>query len=310
MNKEKQMVKLDAQETIFFLKELESVKSKTYDKKYPELKMRSLIPVSNEAGPGANTIKYFQYDMVGVAKIIESYAKDFPRVNVRKKEFRSPVKSLGDSYGYSIQDIREAQMTGASLEQREANAARRAMMQKEDEIAAFGDAETGLLGLFNHPNIPETVLPADGTGSSKLWADKTPDQIIRDMNLIANSIVETTNGVEVPNTILLPIEKYTLIASKPRSNDSDTTILEFFLKSNPFIQNVDHYYKLKGAGASATDRMFCYKRDPDAVTLEVPVDFEQFPPQEEGMEFVVYCHQRIGGVIMYYPLSASFADGL
>lgn len=306
----KQMVKLDAQETIFFLRELESVKSKTYDKKYPELKMRSLVPVSNQAGPGANTIKYFQYDSVGVAKIIESYAKDFPRVNVRKKEFRSPVKSLGDSYGYSIQDIREAQMTGASLEQRDANAARRAMLQTEDEIAAFGDAETGLLGLFNHPNIPETVLPADGTGSSKLWADKTPDQIIRDMNLIVNGIVELTNGVEIPNTLILPIEKYTLIASTPRSANSDTTILDFFLKSNPFIQMVDQYHKMKGAGASGADRMFAYKKDPDAVSLEVPVDFEQFPPQEEGMEFVVYCHQRIGGVIMYYPLSASFADGL
>lgn len=306
----KQMVKLDAQETIFFLRELESVKSKTYDKKYPELKMRSLVPVSNQAGPGANTIKYFQYDSVGVAKIIESYAKDFPRVNVRKKEFRSPVKSLGDSYGYSIQDIREAQMTGASLEQRDANAARRAMLQTEDEIAAFGDAETGLLGLFNHPNIPETVLPADGTGSSKLWADKTPDQIIRDMNLIVNGVVELTNGVEIPNTLILPIEKYTLIASTPRSANSDTTILDFFLKSNPFIQMVDQYHKMKGAGASGADRMFAYKKDPDAVSLEVPVDFEQFPPQEEGMEFVVYCHQRIGGVIMYYPLSASFADGL
>jgi len=310
MNKYKNMVKLDAQETIFFVKALESVKSKTYDKKYPELKMRSLVPVSNEAGAGANTIKYFQYDMVGVAKVIESYAKDFPRVNVRKKEFRSPVKSMGDSYGYSIQDIREAQMTGASLEQRDANAARRAMLQKEDQIAAFGDAETGLLGLFNHPNIPETILPADGTGASKLWSSKTPDQIIRDMNLIVNSIVETTNGVEIPNTLLLPISLYTYIASTPRSANSDTTILDFFLKSNPFIQMVDQYHKLKGAGAAASDRMFCYKRDPDAVTLEIPVDFEQFPPQEEGMEFVVYCHERIGGVIMYYPLSASFADGL
>ncbi len=309
MKNEFQTNKLDSQDTLYFIKELESVKSKTYDKKYPELKMRTFVPVDSSAGEGANTIKYFQYDMVGVAKIVESYAKDFPRVNVRKKEFRAPVKSLGDSYGYSVQDIREARMQGSSLEQREANAARRAIMQKEDDILAFGDADSGLLGLFNHPNVPETILPADGTGSSRLWADKTPDQIIRDLNLIANTIVETTNGVETPNSIILPIEKYTFIASTPRSNDSDTTILEFFLKTNPFIQSVDHYYKLKGAGDSGTDRMFCYKRDPDALTAEIPVDFEQFPPQEKGMEFVVYCHERIGGVIMYYPLSAAFADG-
>lgn len=307
MNKQ---MKLDAQETIFFERELEQIKAKTYDKKYPELKIRKLVPVNSDVNPGAESITYWQYDEVGMAKIIESYSKDFPRVDVRKKQFTSPVKSLGDSYGYSIQDIRKAQMAGTPLEQRRANVARKAIMQLEDQIGSFGDADSGLQGLFTNPNTPELVLAADGAGASKAFADKTPDQILRDLNLMANTPVENTNGVETVDTLLLPVDQYTFIASTPRSANSDTTILEYFLTKNPFIQNVDHYYKLAGAGAAGADRMFAYRRDPDVMTLEIPQDFEQFPPQEEGMEFNIYCHERFGGIIIYYPLATIYADGI
>ena len=118
-------VNLDADQTMFFQRELEHIKSRTYDIRYAELKARSLIPVSGEAGPGAESITYYQYDMVGVAKIIANYATDLPRADVRGKKFTSPVESLGASYGYSVQDIRAAAKAGKPLEQRKANAARR-----------------------------------------------------------------------------------------------------------------------------------------------------------------------------------------
>lgn len=302
--------KLDAQETIFFERELEKIKSKTFDKKYPELKIRRLVPVNSDVDPGADTITYWQYDSVGMAKIVESYAKDFPRVDVTKKQFSSVVRSLGASYGYSIQEIRKAKMAGTPLEQRRANTARKAVMQTEDEIGAKGDVKSGLQGLFTNANTTEYVLPADGAGALKTFASKTPAQILRDMNGMVNTPVDITNGVEIVDTLLLPIAQYTLISSTARSDNSDTTILQYFMKNNPFIRNVDHYHKLKGLGAGGTDKMFAYRRDPDVLTLEIPQDFEQFPPQEDGMEFVVYCHERFGGVIIYYPLATIFADGL
>lgn len=306
--------KLDAQETLFFERELEKIKSKTYDKKYPELKIRKLVPVNSDVDPGADTITYWQYDSVGMAKIVESYAKDFPRVDVKKEQFSSPVRSLGDSYGYSIQEIRKARMAGTPLEQRRANTARKAMMQAEDEFGSKGDTKSGLGGLFTNANSTEYILPADGNenggSSSKEFRHKTPAQILRDLNGMVNTPVDITNGVETVDTLLMPISVYTLISSTARSENSDTTILQYFMRNNPFIQNVDHYHKLKNLGAGGTGKLFAYRRDPDVLTLEIPQDFEQFPPQEEGMEFVVYCHERFGGVIIYYPLATIFADGV
>ena len=178
--------RLDASESVFFARELEHVKAQSYDVKYPELTATKNIPVSSEAGSGAETITYQQYDAVGFAKIINNYATDLPRVDLVGKEFTAKVKSIGASYGYSIQDIRAARMAGKPLEQRKANAVRRANDQEVNRIAYFGDAKHGLVGLVNHPNITDYTLPDDGVDSeeaaSTKFADKTPARVLRDLN--------------------------------------------------------------------------------------------------------------------------------
>lgn len=301
---------LDADESIFFARELEAVKSKSYDKKYPELKARRLIPVSMEAGEGAETIKYEQYDMVGMAKIIASYADDLPRADVKGKEFVSVVRTLGDSYGFSRQEIRAAKMAGKNLEQRRANAAKRAMLQLENSIAFFGDSNHNLGGLINAANISTVVIPADGTGASALWVNKSADQILRDMNLVANFIIENTKGVELPDTMLLPIEQYNLAATKRIGVDSNMTVLKYFLETSPYIKAVEWVNELDGAGTLGVDVIMAYRRDPDALTLEVPMDFTQLEPESRNLEQVINCEARCGGVIVYYPLSICKGEGI
>lgn len=301
--------RLDAAESIFFAQELERVKTRTYDVQYPELTATRIIPVSNEAGPGAETITYHQYDQVGFAKIISNYATDLPRVDLVGKKFTSDVKSIGASYGYSVQDIRAARMAGKPLEQRKANAVRRANDQEVNRIAYFGDAKHGLVGLFTHPNVTIYTLPNDGTGSSTKWKDKTPDQVLRDMNGMANKPVQLTNGVETVDTLLLSYAVNSDINTRARSDTTDTTILEFFLKHNPQIKNVEVIPECAGAGTGGTDIVMMYKKHDDKLTLEIPQAFEQFTPQMEGLEFVVPTHSRCGGVIAYFPLSLIKAEG-
>lgn len=309
---------LDSAETIFFDRELEARKSKTYDVVKAPLKAFELIPVSTEAGAGAETIAYEQYDEVGVAKIIANYADDLPRADVKGKEFFARVKSVGNSYGYSLQEVRAARMAGKPLEQRKANAAARAQRETWNRIAFYGDAEAGLQGFLTNPNIPDgSVAQGAGAGNPRAWSGKTPDEILKDMNEIANSIVDVTNGAERPDTLVLPIAQYTHIASTPRSSTSDTTILDFFLQNNPFITAVEWANELDSAQLAANgvsgftgDVMVAYRRDPDVLTLEMPVMFEQLPVQEKGLEYTVPCHSRIGGVIVYYPLACAIRDSI
>lgn len=299
----------DANESVFFARELETVKSKTYDKKYPNLTAMQNIPVSFEADPGAETITYYQYESTGLAKILANYSNDLPRADVKGKPFTSIVKGIGTAYGYSIQDIRAAKKAGKPLEQRKASAARLANDQKVNQIAYFGDADHGLVGLFTHPNVTAYVLPADGTGSSTKFIDKTPDQVLRDLNGMVNKVVQLTQGVEAPDTLLLPADVIGDLSTRARSANSDTTILEFFLKNSPYIKEVKATPECKGAGAGGADLAMMYAKDPDKLTFEIPQPFEQFPPQAKGLEYEIPCHSRCGGVIIYYPLSLIKASG-
>ena len=67
---------MDANESIFFARQLEYVKAQTYDIKYPAMNALNLFPVDTSAGAGAKTITYRQYDSVGAAKVIANYAQD------------------------------------------------------------------------------------------------------------------------------------------------------------------------------------------------------------------------------------------
>jgi hypothetical protein len=304
----------DANEGIFFAQELESVKARTYDVNYPELTATMVMPVDSSAGSGAETIAYYQYDATGQAKIISNYSTDLPRVDLKGKKFTADVKSIGASYGYSVQDIRAARMAGKPLEQRKANAVRRANDQEVNRIAYFGDEEHGMVGLLNHPNIPSYTLPDDGVDEddnpSTKFIHKTPDQVLRDLNGMGAKMLELTQNVETPDTLLIGHTTHADLTSRARSANSDTTILQFFLNNNPYVKNVQVVPELVGAGTDGDDICMMYRKSPDKLTLEIPQPFEQFPVQVKGLEYEVPCHSRCGGVIVYYPLSLIKAEGV
>lgn len=308
---------LDADESVFFARELEHVKSRSYDKKYADLKARSLIPMSTEAEPWADAIVYESYDFVGAAQLISSYSDDLKRADVKGSETINKVKSMGSAYGYNFMEIRKSRAKGKNLEQRRANAAKRACLQLENSLAFIGDSNAGFVGFLKHTNVPIVTLAADNSSSDTEWINasnvglKTPAQILRDLHLLTNTVVNQSQGVENPDTLALPRTIYLYVNSTPWATNNDgRTIMEVFMQQSQYIKNVEWLNELETAAVSGGRRAMVYRRDPEVVTMEVPQDFEQFAPQERNLEAVVPCHQRFGGIIFYYPLAAAYADDL
>ena len=258
---------------------------------------------------GAETYAFFTYDSVGMAKIISDYSQELPRADITGKKTIVQVKSIGASFGYSIQEIRAAAFGSMPLEQRKANAVRRANDQTVNKIAWAGNAECGLYGFLTYPNVPVSDVPNDGTGATTQWANKTPAQIVRDMNLAVDEIIENTKAVHSANTLLLPVAQYSFISSTPYSTFSATSILDFFKSNHPGIM-VDWVNELKGAGTAGVDVMIAYEKDINNLALHIPQPFETFPPQAESLELVVPTHSRCAGVVFYYPLSANIKEGI
>ena len=280
---------LDGSGAAYFARELEFVKSKTYDVEYADLIARELFPVSNEAPEGSDTITYRTYDMVGSAKIISSYADDLPRADVYGKETIIPVRAVGSSFGYNRDEILKAQMTGAPLDQRRANAVMRAWEEVVDDIAWNGSTTHGLIGFLSHPNVPS--LAATG-----LWSAMTADAIIQEVSSWFGQVRADTKMKEAPQTLLLPVLEYNRIASNPRSSNSDTTILQYMLNNVVGLKEVRPVNEL-------TKNAFIYDKNPDKLQLEVVKELEYLPPQERGLELLVPAWGKTAGVNIYYPLS-------
>lgn len=304
---------MDADGAVFFQRQLEYIKARSYDVRYAELKARMLFPVSNEGGPGVTSITYRTYDQAGSAKIINAYADDLPRADVAGKETTIPVRSVGISYGYNLDEIQSSQLTGASLDQRRANAARRSNEQVVNDVAFYGDATSGLPGLFSNPNIPTGAVVNPGAGTA--WVNKTPDQILFDINDLFADIFETTRMVERGNTLLLPPAQWSYIMSTPRSANSDTTIAQFVAQNSPYLTSTDDIIPVNECDSTvnpllSSDAMVAYDRNPDKLQLEIPLELEMLPVQQKNLEFIIPGRSRLAGLNIYYPLSLAIATGI
>jgi hypothetical protein len=306
-----EMIRMDTDFGLFVERQLEHVRSKSYDVKHRKYRIREFVPVDNTVNPGAETVSYMQYDWAGQAKLISSYAQDLPRAEVKGKEFRGAVKGMGISYGYSVQELRAAKMAGTPLDAKKANAAMNGFERTVDDIGFSGDSENGLQGLNSITNAL-THSPATKAATGTVWAVATGLEMYNDLVSLAGYSMSQTHDVEQPDTIILPSAQYEL-ANQTLLNpagSANTTVLAAFLANNPFIKQVAKWEKLAGAGATATDRAICYRKDPDALQLVIPLEMVQHPAQPEGLEFVVPCEGRIGGVVCYYPLSVTYMDGI
>jgi hypothetical protein len=299
----------DADGAIFFNRQLEHVKAKSYDVLYQDLLYRQLFPVSTEAHPGATKITYQTYDRAGSAKIINDYSKDLPRVDIAGKETTIPIRTIGDSFGYSKKEIKSAQMVGLPLEQRRADAARRKIEEKMNDITYFGDADSGLVGLFTNTDIPRADVVAGGGGIP--WSVKTADEILFDVNDMFADTFAATKQKEAMDTLLLPTAQWSLITSKARSTTSDTTILNYLVQSSPFLKtpaDVIPVPELAAAGTAGVDVMVGYTRRPDKLQIEIPEDITFYTAQERVLEMVVPVTSEFAGLNIYYPLSLSIRE--
>lgn len=303
--------------SVFFARELDYVKKASYDVEYPELTALSLFPISSEADAGAETITYYTYDKQGLAKVIDNYSTDLPRADVDGKPSYAKVKSIGASYGYSVQEMRASKLAGKGLDTRKAEAARYAIDSKINKVAWMGDAESGLMGVLSSgQSIPNFTIPTVD-GKTK-WTEKDADAILNDINGMAKMVAKTTKNVERPDTLALPAEVYMDIATR-RIPHTAITVLSFLLEHSPYIKNIVSAAELDAdsvetnpyaATSNGQGVAFLFKNDPRKLSLENPLPYIQHTLQVRNLETTIPCEARTAGVIVYYPLSALIAVGV
>jgi hypothetical protein len=300
-------MKFDA---VIFEKQLEYIKSKTYDEINSDLKCFTLLPITSEMPEWATEMTWRSYKGYGIAKYMADMANDYPLAEVGGSKQSREVHKIGVGYMYSEEESIRAAHAGVQLSARKAVASRRALDEKIDDIAWNGDATCSIPGFLNYQGVNEYAVPATGTGTTKTWSTKTPDQILTDLYGILNAVSNATAGKEKANVILVPKAQYDLINQKRLSDYSEKTVLAYFLEMNPGV-TVDWLQTLDGFGPGSLDRYFAYDKNPDKLALEIPQMMIQKEVYRTGVNtWLVPMEARVAGVIVYRPLSICWGDGI
>lgn len=308
-------MKLDAIESVFFKRQLESVDSKAYEKKYPEYKARRLIPTIGGVDPTSRSYVYRMFDTLGKSKWIANSGDDLPRAEAKGEEASQIIKQLGASFAYSIEDIQTAAKHGLDLDMMQAYAARRAVEEQIDSVLALGDSANGMSGLLTLASGTTSYTPStkDASGDTE-WGTlaaplATGEEMAMDLIALAAAGVQATKGAFSRYKILLPIEQFNLANATRLGDGSDVTAVKF-AQGNEFIESIEPWFRCDGAAGGGVDRMVAFAASEEVVGALVPKEFTIGEPQLVNLEYRRACTAKCGGVVARYPVAIVYGDAI
>lgn len=309
--------RLDAGESVFFLRQLESIDQAVYLKEYPALMARQVIPPEVGVPDWANVRTYRQYDRQGVAQLISDQSDDLPISDLTGAEFTSFIKKIGDGYRYSIDELKAAAAMDLPLDNERAMLARWNAERAVDQILANGTMPLangnsltvpGVLGLLNQSGTTAFTAGTKALGGTT-WGtiaapNATGDEVAADLMGVCNNLFETTKQVWSKFRILVNPAQYDYASQKRLGSVSDTTALAFAKGNCPLIENVYPWWQIP-AGT-----MCAFAPEARVAAAVVNQEYTPLPPQVRGFGWVVPGSIKCGGVISRYPLAISYVTGL
>lgn len=219
-----------------------------------------------------------------------------------------------------FQDMQRSNYIGRSLDNLLQEGVRMAYDKHMDQNVYVGLEEYGTTGLVNNPNATETTAASNGaTTSSTKWADKTPQQILNDINAALTAVWAANEYDEtaIPNHILLPYEQYNYILTTMVTDIAGETIYDFLMKNNASAKNGGKLFIgatrwCKGAGTGSTDRMVVYVNHERFVKMDelVPMSRIMSAPNVANVCYDTAYMANISEVQLFYPTSILYVDGI
>lgn len=318
-----QQALLDAEQRVwsFFINQAAYLERETFEIRYPDIRYPELVPVDTSAPEWTQTVVYFSGDKIGQAEWFHAGAHDVPMVERTRNQFQTTVQMAAIGYGYNTEELVNYALLGRNLTTDKSADARRAAEEFIDRVALFGDVQMGYLGLLNQTSVTNGsaagVGSLNGATNSPLWANKTPDQILADVNGVITGIWTGSNTVEMADTVLLPLTQFVDVSTRMLTELSTMTVLDWMATKNAYTAETGRPLTIRGlrglhnAGSGATARMVAYRRDPSVVKFHMPMPFRFLPPWRTGpMRFDVPGIFRLGGVDVKRPSAFRYLDGI
>lgn len=239
------------------------------------------------------------------------------QANITKDVFKTA--KFGEVLRLPLFDDLAMQQVGRSLSQILDNGIRLNYNKILDRNAYNGFAKTNTYGLVNSPSVTSSLVAQNAAGTSRLWVNKTPNEIMYDINTLITSTWAASEYdlTGMANHILIDPYNYAYLANTLVSLAGNTSILKYLLENNIAVNqgkelNIFPSRWCLGAGTGSTQRMVAYVKDPMRVNwdLTVPLTRVMTAPNVQSASYETLYAAQFSQVKFLSYQTILYADGI
>lgn len=295
----------------FLTPQLRRIEAEVYQIKYPSFDINRFMTVDTSGDMWDVGTLVYSMDKVGEAQFMAGGAFDMPYASTKMAQATHNYHLAAIGYEWNTQELQRAAKLGRSLSTDKAGAAVLASERFIYNIAMTGNTEKNWTGFVNNASAPSAQVANDGTGPSRLWTAKTPDQILRDINAAITAVETGTGETHVANTLVIPTSAYNYLATTRVGANSDTTILAFLQANNAAGEGLTILKSraLETAGTGGTTRLIAYDNNSQVLKFHLPGPHQFLPAfQKSSLVYEVGGLMNVGGVEVRLPKAIVYRD--
>ena len=239
---------------------------------------------------------------------------DIPGVSVDGEKVNTFLRLAAQQISYDAFELARSQMLNQPIDRQKFDALNILYQMGLDEMVYIGSDVTGSgksYGLLNNPNVAYDLVTTGVSGYT--WALKTPAEIVKDINDILSAGLIASGMALVPSDIIINPANFALIASKPMSDLSLQTVLQYVTTNNLYTAQTGKPLTIKftkwatGRGQSSYNRMVAYTNRKDLLRFPlVPIRAEQ--SYYRGISFIRPYVWMLGEVELVKPETIIYRD--
>lgn len=251
---------------------------------------------------------------VGNFPWISAETTAIPGVSINGKKVVLPLRPLAREVSYTSIELGRSQRTGQPIDVQKVNALNLLYQMNTDQMVYIGSSDVGATGLVNDPTV--TVSPVStGISGSSLWVNKTPDEIVADVNAELDAVWLSAAYAVCPGKLLVPPAQFGYIASQKVSSAGNISILQYIKQNSITLEingsplDIQPVKWLTGAGGGGEDRMVAYTNSEDRVRFPM-VPIRRETAYYQGIRFTAPYLYAFGQMEVVYPETLGYGDGI
>lgn len=316
--------RLDATLAPAFAHQLIHTFEEVQETSYPELAAAEgkVLPIDNSVDPADNTWEDYRIDTFGSADWVGDDGEVDANSAVVMTRYTGSMAEMAHPWTETIFDLERAAKTKIPLTSLRGKIAVRAHAAKTNYAWLCGDAAKNIVGLLNHPNIPATMAALNAGASSRLWINKTNDEILADLAALIDAIPANTFERHYAAVVKMPASLLRLLKNRTVSNGGlDRTLWGLVKELYSGDDTGQGKVSFEVLNETQADRRSSPKSGVDEsgilgdILFAMPAPnpdighflrarpFTQRPPQEIDLKVHVMTHSKIGGARIREPLA-------